>query len=469
MVKFRRRVQSSILSSATKRSDEPRAEAGESRRQRSRLQAARLGWTWPLKQNKQCREQPSRAALYERAVREAVLAGTHPSGQRPLCVFLVEKAWFYSWVPDTVLDAWYATTLDTEDILSGANERQTHIYVADVIASFDTVDRGILGCASGRLGFPSWFRRVYFSYHARVKLRFKLACLDPLALVSKRRPPGKNSAQSSVDLGAAAANVTEAPEAEAWFLGYAAMQEAAVWRGASHNRGTMPCLPMMCLGPLGTGRPTARSPRRGCSHWALHQSATGCNEPCRCQCPSTDCTFCRRHCVYLAGGARQDGLREYKLGLTWTKRCLTTLGLFLPQEQRAASEGALRGRTWPGRKWLRVKHSWDRVVEHGRDLRCCIAPRRFRSDGCHASLVASCLRFRRFRQPRLKKAVEPRAREAPAAVRFPSFLAWRKRWCRMLSVSCSRAFCGSLFLTAEDLLVGTDGAAPALADLLPQF
>ena len=29
---------------------------------------------------------------------------------------------FYSWVLDTVLDAWYATTLDTEDILSGANE-----------------------------------------------------------------------------------------------------------------------------------------------------------------------------------------------------------------------------------------------------------------------------------------------------------------------------------------------------------
>ena len=60
----------------------------------------------------------------------------------------------------------------------------------------------------------------------------------------KRGPPGKNSAQSSVDQGAAAANVTEtdeenlltkqavrhrmAPEAEAWFLDYAAMQEAAV-------------------------------------------------------------------------------------------------------------------------------------------------------------------------------------------------------------------------------------------------
>ena len=184
-------------------------------------------------------------------------------------------------------------------------------------------------------------------------------------------------------------------------------------RGASHNQGTKPCLPLMCLGPLGIGRPTAGSPRKECSHWAPHQSATSCMEPCRCHCPwpsSTDCTFCRRHCVYLAGGARQDGLQEYKLSLTWTKRCLATPGLFQPKEQRAASEGARRGRTWPRaqtklkqkRRWLRVKRkvSWDRVVEHGRDLRCCIAPRRFRFDGRHASPVASCLRFRRFRQRR---------------------------------------------------------------------
>ena len=134
--------------------------------------------------------------------------------------------------------------LDTEDILSCANERQAHIFAADVIASFDTVVRGILDCASGRLGLPSSFRRVYFSYHAQVKLRFELACFRPSGLVAKRGPPGKDSAQSSVHLGAAAANVTEtdeekiltnqavrhrvAPEAESWFLDYAAMQEAAV-------------------------------------------------------------------------------------------------------------------------------------------------------------------------------------------------------------------------------------------------
>ena len=184
-------------------------------------------------------------------------------------------------------------------------------------------------------------------------------------------------------------------------------------RGASHSHGTRPCLPLMCLGPLGIGRPTAGSPRRGCSHWAPHQSATSCTEPCQCHCPwpsSTDCTFCRRHCVNLAGGVRRDGLREYKLSLTGTKRCLTTLGLFLPQEQRAASEGALRegGRGQDANKTeaeaalasSQAQSELGSRVEHGRDLRCCVDPRRFRSDGRHASPVASCLRFRRFRQPR---------------------------------------------------------------------
>ena len=31
-----------------------------------------------------------------------------------------------------------------------------------------------------------------------------------------------------------------------------------------------------------------------------------------------------------------------------------------------------------------------------------------------------------------------RAREAPVALRFSSFLAWQKRWSRMLSISCCR-------------------------------
>ena len=44
-----------------------------------------------------------------------------------------------------------------------------------LLSPFDTVDRGILDCALGRLGLPDWFRKVFFSYHANVRLRFKLA------------------------------------------------------------------------------------------------------------------------------------------------------------------------------------------------------------------------------------------------------------------------------------------------------
>ena len=39
---------------------------------------------------------------------------------------------------------------------------QLHVMVADVIKSFDTVDRSILDCALGRPGLPDWFRKVYF-------------------------------------------------------------------------------------------------------------------------------------------------------------------------------------------------------------------------------------------------------------------------------------------------------------------
>ena len=32
-----------------------------------------------------------------------------------------------------------------------------------------------MDCALGRLGLPDWFRKVYFSCHSQVRLRFKLA------------------------------------------------------------------------------------------------------------------------------------------------------------------------------------------------------------------------------------------------------------------------------------------------------
>ena len=42
--------------------------------------------------------------------------------------------------------------MDIEDVLSGTGGDQLHVMVADVIKSFDTVDRSILDCALGRLG-----------------------------------------------------------------------------------------------------------------------------------------------------------------------------------------------------------------------------------------------------------------------------------------------------------------------------
>ena len=119
-----------------------------------------------------------------------------PLGQRPLCVLPVVyriwasarmiqlEPWFRSWVPESVfsagggrssVDAWFTTALDIEEYLAGGTDRDVHLLVADVVKSFDTVDRGILDRVLGSLGLPGWFRHVYFEYHAHVRLRFKLA------------------------------------------------------------------------------------------------------------------------------------------------------------------------------------------------------------------------------------------------------------------------------------------------------
>ena len=74
------------------------------------------------------------------------------------------------------MEAWYSTALDFEEVLSGLNESHVHVFVADVVKSFDTVDCGVLDLVLGRLGLPVWFRRTCFGYHANVRLPFKLAC-----------------------------------------------------------------------------------------------------------------------------------------------------------------------------------------------------------------------------------------------------------------------------------------------------
>ena len=119
-----------------------------------------------------------------------------PLGQRPLSVLPVVyriwasarmvqlEGWFKSWVPDSVfsagggrgsVEAWYTSAFDIEEVLSGATDSHVHLFVADVVKSCDTVDRGILDRVLSSLGLPGWFRHAYFEYHAHVRLRFKLA------------------------------------------------------------------------------------------------------------------------------------------------------------------------------------------------------------------------------------------------------------------------------------------------------
>ena len=119
-----------------------------------------------------------------------------PLGQRPLSVLPVVYRlwastrmgqladWFQSWVPASVfsagggrgsVEAWYTSSLDIEEVLAGAADSHVHLFVADVVESFDTVDRGILDRVLSSLGLPGWFRHAYFEYHAHVRMRFKLA------------------------------------------------------------------------------------------------------------------------------------------------------------------------------------------------------------------------------------------------------------------------------------------------------
>ena len=90
-----------------------------------------------------------------------------PLGQRLLTVLPVvyriwasarmgqHEGWFQSWVPESVFSAgggrssvgaWYTSARDIEEVLAGATDSNVHLFVADVIKSFDTVDRS----------FPGW-------------------------------------------------------------------------------------------------------------------------------------------------------------------------------------------------------------------------------------------------------------------------------------------------------------------------
>ena len=58
-----------------------------------------------------------------------------------------------------------------------------------------------------------------------------------------------------------------------------------------------------------------------------------------------------------------------------------------------------------------------------------------------------------------------RAREVPPTLRRSAYLAWVRRWSRMLAVSCGRSFAHSLISPPAVDLQGTDGPLPDLVDL----
>ena len=41
------------------------------------------------------------------------------------------------------VEAWYTSSLEIEEVLAGAADSHVHLFVADVVKSFDTVDRSI--------------------------------------------------------------------------------------------------------------------------------------------------------------------------------------------------------------------------------------------------------------------------------------------------------------------------------------
>ena len=60
-------------------------------------------------------------------------------------------SWFKYWFLESVygagsgrssVEAWYTTALDIEEVLAGDVDSHVHVFVADVVKSCDTVDRG---------------------------------------------------------------------------------------------------------------------------------------------------------------------------------------------------------------------------------------------------------------------------------------------------------------------------------------
>ena len=64
------------------------------------------------------------------------------------------------------------TALDIEEVLSGVVDSDVHFFVADVVKSFDTVDRGVLDLVLSSLGLLGWFRHAYFEFRSQFDFGF---------------------------------------------------------------------------------------------------------------------------------------------------------------------------------------------------------------------------------------------------------------------------------------------------------
>ena len=63
----------------------------------------------------------------------------------------------------SAVEAGFSVALDIEEVLVPIGSCRLHVLVADVIKSFDTVDRCKLDCTLGRLGLRAWFWKLYFA------------------------------------------------------------------------------------------------------------------------------------------------------------------------------------------------------------------------------------------------------------------------------------------------------------------
>ena len=70
----------------------------------------------------------------------------------------------------------------------------------------------------------------------------------------------------------------------------------------------------------------------------------------------------------------------------------------------------------------------------------------------------------------IERLAMARARDAPPNLQRSVFLSWKRRWTRMIAISCGRSFANSLVAQSSHphALAGVDGEMPYLAELLSE-